>query len=193
MAPGEARQKLLDAAIDHVAGNGLTDLSLRRLAAELGTSHRMLSHHFGSKEGLWVAIIQEVERRQLAAVGYLVTDPTASFEDTLRAWWRHISDPSLWPNERLFFEVYGQALQGRSPASGLLDGIVESWVGPAAEQAEALGVSPTDARAFARLGVAVTRGLLLDLLATGDRAGVDAAMELWITLTARSLDAREPG
>jgi hypothetical protein len=32
----------------------------------------------------------------------------------------------------------------------------------------------------ARLGVAVVRGLLLDLLATGDRAGVDAAMERFI-------------
>ena len=29
----------------------------------------------------------------------------------------------------------------------------------------------------ARLGLAVTRGLLLDLLATGDRAGVEAALD----------------
>jgi AcrR family transcriptional regulator len=193
VAPGEARQKLLDAAIDHVAGHGLTDLSLRRLAAELGTSHRMLSHHFGSKEGLWVAIVREVERRQVAAMDELIPDPSASFEDTMRAWWRHISDPSLGPNERLFFEVYGQALQGRSPTSGLLDGIVESWVGPAAEKAESMGMPPGEARAFARLGLAVTRGLLLDLLATGDREGVDAAMEHFIMVTARSLDARRWG
>jgi len=36
------------------------------------------------------------------------------------------------------------------------------------------------ARADARLGIAVTRGLLLDLLATGNRAAVDAAMERYI-------------
>ena len=71
-----ARQELLEAAIDHVAEHGLTDLSLRGLAAELGTSHRMLSHHFGSKDGLWVAIIQEVERRQLEVLADLVPDPT---------------------------------------------------------------------------------------------------------------------
>ena len=35
-------------------------------------------------------------------------------------------------------------------------------------------------RAHARLGVAVTRGLLLDLLATRDVAGVDDAMEAFI-------------
>ena len=192
MAPGEARQHLLDDAIDYVADHGLTDLSLRGLAAELGTSHRMLSHHFGSKEGLWVAIIREVEQRQRAAISDMTTTSSESFADAMRSWWRHISDPSLWPNERLFFEVYVQALHGRPPTSELLDGIVDSWVDPAAEMAEAMGVPHEEARAFARLGVAVTRGLLLDLLATEDRAGVDAAMELWITLNTHHIDAPAP-
>jgi hypothetical protein len=107
----------------------------------------------------------------------------------MRAWWRHISDPSLWPNERLFFEVYGQALHGRTPAKELLDGVVDSWVDPIAEMVAAMGFAPEDAQALARLGVAVTRGLLLDLLATSDRAAVDAAMEQWISLNARALAA----
>jgi AcrR family transcriptional regulator len=134
MAPGEARQHLLDDAIDYVADHGLTDLSLRGLAAELGTSHRMLSHHFGSKEGLWVAIIREVEQRQRAAISDMTTTSSESFADAMRSWWRHISDPSLWPNERLFFEVYVQALHGRPPTSELLDGIVDSWLDPAARK-----------------------------------------------------------
>ncbi|WP_199223885.1 TetR/AcrR family transcriptional regulator [Paraconexibacter algicola] len=178
------REKLLDAAIAFVADRGLTDLSLRALAAELGTSHRMLIHHFGSKDGLWVAIVQEVERRQLAAIDDLSVDPTLSFADAQRAWWAHISDPSLWPSERLFFEVYAQALRGRPPTGAFLPGAVDSWLEPTARLAEALGLPPAQARAFARAGLALTRGLLLDLLATGDRAGVDAAMEDWIALNA---------
>src|SRR5690606_34382706 len=120
MAPGDVRKRLLDDAIDHVADHGLTDLSLRGLAAELGTSHRMLSHHFGSKEGLWVAIVREVEQRSRAAMADVIAAPDASVADAMRSWWRHISDPSLWPNERLFFEVYVQALHGRPPMSDLL-------------------------------------------------------------------------
>jgi len=185
----EPRERLLTAAIDHVAAHGMTDLSLRRLAEELGTSHRMLIHHFGSKEGLWIAIIREVERRQLATVADLVPDPDAPFAEAARAWWRHISDPALWPNERLFFEVYGQALQGRSPQAELLDGIVDSWLGPAAAMAQAMGLAAADATAFARLSIAVTRGLLLDLLATGERDAVDAAAEYWITLNAPRFEA----
>jgi AcrR family transcriptional regulator len=182
------QQELLDAAIASVAQHGLTDLSLRRLAAELGTSHRMLIHHFGSKQGLWVAIVREVERRQLAMIGDIVPDPSLSFADAMRAWWRHISDPSLWPNERLFFEVYGQALQERPHTSELLDGIVDSWLEPVATVGEAMGLDRATAVASARLGIAVTRGLLLDLLATGDRAGVDAAMEHWIALNVGHLE-----
>jgi AcrR family transcriptional regulator len=181
MMARDRRQELLEAAIEHVAVSGLTDLSLRGLAARLGTSHRMLSHHFGSKEGLWVAIVEEVERRQIAAMAEMAPDPSLGLEDVLRARWRVISDPALWPNERLFFEVYARALRGAPGTAGFLDDIVESWVAPAAELAESRGVPHEDARAFARLGVAVVRGLLLDLLATGDRAGVDAAMEAWIT------------
>jgi AcrR family transcriptional regulator len=191
MAPGEARQRLLEAAIEYVVGHGLTDLSLRRLAAELGTSHRMLIHHFGSREGLWVAIVREVERRQLAAIGDLVPDPSVPYADAMRAWWRHISDPSLWPNERLFFEVYGQALQGRPHAGELLEGIVDSWLGPITAMGEAMGMPHETAEASARLGNAVTRGQLLDLLATGDRAGVDAAVEHWIELNTGFLDRLE--
>ncbi|MDP2290023.1 MAG: TetR/AcrR family transcriptional regulator [Actinomycetota bacterium] len=179
-------QELLDAAIGYVAANGLTDLSLRRLATELGTSHRMLSHHFGSKEGLWVAIIHEVEQRQLALVDQMVLDRSLSPADAMRAWWQHISHPSLWPNERLFFEVYGQALHRRAGTAALLDGIVEWWLAPISAAGKAQGLSPADARASARLALAVTRGLLLDLLATEDRAGVDAAMERWIALNTRS-------
>jgi AcrR family transcriptional regulator len=170
------RAEVLEAAIDHIAQRGISDLSLRELASAIGTSHRMLIHHFGSKEGLWVEVIRAVEARQRALLADVVPDPGADPADAMRAWWRHLSDPSLWPNERLFFEIYGQALQGRPGTTALLDGIVDSWL----DAAEELGLD----RTRTRLGIAVTRGLLLDLLATGDRAGVDAAMDDWIALNA---------
>lgn len=173
-------QRLLDRAIDYVAENGLSDLSLRTLASALGTSHRMLIHHFGSKEGLWVLIVQTVEARQRAALRDIVPDPQRPIDEAMRAWWKHISDRALWPNARLFYELYGQALQGREHTGGLLDGIVEDWLEPVTQINLTLGIAPSLARAHARFGLAVTRGLLLDLLATQDVAGVDAAMEAFI-------------
>jgi AcrR family transcriptional regulator len=174
------RQRLLDGAIEYVGQNGLSDVSLRTLAAALGTSHRMLIHHFGSKEALWVEIVRTVEARQRELLADILPDPEAPLAEAMRAWWKHISDPALWPNERLFFEIYGQALQGRAHTTELLEGIVEAWLEPATQINISLGIPPDLARAHARLGVAVTRGLLLDLLATRDVAGVDAAMEAFI-------------
>ena len=73
-------------------------------------------------------------------------------------------------------------MQGRPGTAELLDGIVDAWLEPSAEGLVAFGVAREQALAQARLGVAVSRGLLLDLLATGDRAAVDAAMEAYIAL-----------
>jgi AcrR family transcriptional regulator len=190
--PSSPRDRLLDAAIDHVAEHGLGDLSLRQLGPALGTSHRMLVYHFGSKEGLLVAVVQAVEARQRAALIAIANDPALadlSLADRLRQTWDRFADRALWPHERLFFEVYGQALQGRPHTTSLLDGIVENWVAPAVAIYIAHGVPPEAARDHARLGVAVIRGLLLDLLATGDRAGVDRAFALYVTAMAAELES----
>jgi AcrR family transcriptional regulator len=177
-----ARDRLLAATIAYVAEHGVADLSLRGLAAAIGTSHRMLIYHFGSKEELLIAVIRAVEEQQRQVFAGLEIDPSLSPADTLRRMWQHVSDPSLWQNERLFFEMYGQALQGRTHTAEFLDDIVESWLEPVAALRREQGVPPKAARAQARLGLAVSRGLLLDLLATGDRKGVDEAMEHFIAL-----------
>jgi AcrR family transcriptional regulator len=178
MAGVNPRERLLNAAIDHIAARGISDLSLRELGAAIGSSHRMLIHHFGGREGLLVAVVQAVEERQRALLGDVIPDPQASPGEAMRAWWKHISDEALWPNERLFFELYGQALQGRPGTIALLDGIIDAWLEPAASLLAELGLE--NGQAAARLGIAVTRGLLLDLLATGDRERVDAAMDVHI-------------
>ncbi len=58
----------------------------------------------------------------------------------------------------------------------MLEGVVQDWVAPVAAMLQAHGASPETARAVARLYVAVGRGLLLDVLATGEDHEVDAAM-----------------
>lgn len=195
------RDLLLERTIEHLAAHGLGDTSLRQLADALSTSHRMLIYHFGSKEGLLVAVVQAVEDRQRAVLAEIVghgdTDGTSgevaqgADADILRRIWHQLADPVLWPHERLFFELYGQALQGRPHAASLLDGVVDDWVTPAVERACQHGMDERSARAEARLGLAVIRGLLLDLLATGDRQGADDAMECHIAAVA-AVAARHP-
>src|SRR5260221_8377801 len=100
MRTSQARERLLPAAVRHALDAGIADLSLRELAEAIGTSHRMLIYHFGSREGLLVAVAQAVERTQRElAFG----SPTRTAPEDARAFWKRISSPTLWPQERLFF------------------------------------------------------------------------------------------
>ena len=178
------RERLLAGAIEHVSQHGVGEISLRGLAAALGTSHRMLLYHFGSREALLIEVIRTVEEQQREALRLILEqEADAPPAEIMRRMWARVADPALWPNERLFFEVYAQALQGSPHALPLLDGIVDAWVEPMVALVAA-DRPAAEARAEARLGVAVVRGLLLDLLATGDREAVDAAMERYIAAVA---------
>lgn len=173
------RDRLLAATMGYVARHGLADLSLRTLAGAIGTSHRMLIYHFGSKEGLLAEVVAAVEANQRDVLAQLARSelPPAV---ALRAFWRDVSSEEKREHVRLFFEIVAQALAGRPGTEQLKETLVEPWIEVVSQQGVLRGLSPEAARAQARLGVAVTRGLLIDLLATGDRAGVDAAMEAFL-------------
>jgi hypothetical protein len=82
--------------------------------------------------------------------------------------------------ERLFFECYARAAQGEKPFARMVPGAVDGWLNEVAVVAGA-AFDP----AMARLGLAVVRGLLLDLVATEDEAGVDAAAQAFANLLSR--------
>ena len=168
----ERRQELLDAVVEEFATGGIGDRSLREVAAAVGTSHRMLLHHFGSHNELLLAIVDEVERRQRALLSGLPQNPA----DAIAAMWADLRRPELRPFERLFFECYARGVQGEQPFARMLPGAVDTWLahGVTADRA----VDP----ALIRLGLAVARGLLLDLVATDDADGVDAAAQTFVEL-----------
>jgi AcrR family transcriptional regulator len=174
------RERLLAAAIEHLAQDGSHDLSLRSIAAAIGTSHRMLNYHFGSRNGLLTAIVSELERRQREFMATVLLDREATPGELVWRMWEQVADERLWPYERLFFEMSGRALQGDPDAQALRSELVDPWLVSVDALSERAGLTPAQARAEARLAIAVTRGLLLDLLATGDRTGADEAMRRFV-------------
>ena len=133
----------------------------------------MLLHHFGSRDELMLAIVAEIERRQMTALPDASTEPA----DGMAAMWEDLRRPELRPFERLFFECYARGAQGERPFARMVPGAVDSWL---AEVDAKTGGSVDPA--VVRLGLAVTRGLLLDLVATDDDDGVDAAAQAFIEL-----------
>jgi AcrR family transcriptional regulator len=174
------RQQLLDALIDEFAAAGIGDRSLRDVAAAVDTSHRMLLHHFASRDELLLAIVNEVERRQMVILADLPTDPAAGFA----AMWANLSRPELRPFERLFFECYSRGAQGEEPFARMVPGAVDGWLAEV-EKVETAAGGVTDP-ALVRLGLAVTRGLLLDLVGTDDDAAVTAAAHAFVDVIRRA-------
>jgi AcrR family transcriptional regulator len=172
--PDERRRKeLLDGVIDALAQGGVGGRSLREIAQKVGTSHRMLLHHFGSRDELLLAVVEEVERRQAATLVNLPSDPA----EAVTAMWSDLRRQELRPFERLFFECYARAAQGEPPFTRLLPGAVDGWLAQVHERS-----AGTADPVLVRLALAVSRGLLLDLVATGDEKGVDAAAAYFAAL-----------
>jgi AcrR family transcriptional regulator len=175
------RDALLDKVMGYAAEHGIADKSLREIATGVGTSHRMLLYHFGSREGLLAAIVGAVEEQQRAVLAAL-SEEGDQVEVMLRLW-EQVSQPALRPYVRLFFATVGLAVQGVPGTQALLDNLTTPWLEQGGAAARRLGV-PVDPAAV-RLGVAVARGLLLELLAGAAPADVDASYQLFVEMSRR--------
>ncbi len=170
-----SRDELLARIVDEVAHRGLGDRSLRDLADAVGTSHRMLLYHFGSRHGLVTAIVQAVEASQRTALTDLAAvAETGSPSDTVRRTWASLLSPELRPFIQLFYEAVAYASRHEGAS------FTGPWLAAAAEAAHRLGLQ--DDPIGTRLGVAVIRGLLIDVI-TGDQPDdASAALELFLEL-----------
>jgi len=104
--------------------------------------------------------------------------------------WEQVSREELRPFVKLFFEVFGLVAQGTPGTEGLRETLTQPWLTDAAEAAKEIGVASDPAEL--RVGVAVSRGLLLDLVAGADYAEVDEAYRAFVDLYERATDPGVP-
>ena len=177
----ERRTNLLDEIVDYILSNGLAGLSLRPLAAGVNTSPRMLLYFFGSKEQLISEALAQIRLRQQADFLRALAGPGRRRKRLLRAWsaW---SSPKMARFWRFCFGVYGLAFQNPKQFAVFLEQFIGDWLPPFEQALGAAGFSPERARSLARLSLAAMRGLQLDLLATGERARIDAAFREMLAL-----------
>ena len=167
------RRQLLDAAYRYVLDHGLADLSLRPLAAAIGSSPRVLLFLFGSKDGLIRALLERSRADQLEVLETLRAEGAGLAAVGTRLWdW--LAAPEHRALLRLCLEAYTRSVAAGpdAPWSGFAARTVADW------DALLAGHQERDDAAARALLLAVLRGALLDLLATGDDARLDAAVAL---------------
>jgi AcrR family transcriptional regulator len=176
VADPDTRAKLLEKIVDYILKHGLTDLTLRPLAAALDTSPRMLLYFFGSKERLLAEALSQARTRQQEEWTRLLSARGKRREQLTLAWEVWSSEENKWLMW-FFFEAYALAMRNRKRFPGFLEGMVKDWLPFFEPAVAAAGVEPERVSPLATFILATIRGLHLDLLATGERGRVDGAFQ----------------
>jgi AcrR family transcriptional regulator len=181
------------AAADWVIEHGLADMSLRRLASGLGVSHRTLLYHFGSKDELFQAILRAARTRERVRTASALEAADASLGSfsPLRQTWEYLSGPREHAFWRFYFEIHGLALQNPDRYPDVLHEGVHDWLTTSRDLLIRDGVPGPEAIAVATLILAAFRGLMLDLLQTGERDRVDAGFEVLASIMEKAAAARD--
>lgn len=166
---GGRRRELAEAATDYVLEHGLIGLSLRPLAAALGTSDRMLLYHFDGKDDLVTTVLGTSNERSIASLRSLPAPASGSVREAVRALWAASTQGHLERCQRLYLEAAALGVFGREPYAGVVRRSNQAWLSALAAWLVAAGCpEAAGARAAHLLDVAMM-GMLLDLPLEVDR------------------------
>ncbi|HQZ34209.1 MAG TPA: TetR/AcrR family transcriptional regulator [Ilumatobacteraceae bacterium] len=178
----ERRQELLDSIVEYLAQNGVSQATLRPMAASLEVSINRLVHHFGSKEELLTAALARSIERQIALQDMWVSrSPRLTQAELYRKWWRWMNASSAnlalvrlnYEAATLDTNVTGLAGEVRADQIGV-------WRHDTELRLEAEGMPRERAEDEASLIKATFTGLVMDLFATGDKRRLTRAMDVFL-------------
>jgi AcrR family transcriptional regulator len=171
-SPSARQDELLELAYQYVLANGLADMSLRPLAKAIGSSPRVLLFLYGSKDALIRALLDRARSDELAVIdAFKEAESGAGLADSARQVWDWLSAPDHRLLLGLWVEAYARSLvDPAGPWAGFAAQTVQDWLGLlASRQPPARRDSPAGAAERTAV-LALLRGAMLDLLATGDLA-----------------------
>lgn len=155
------REELLDSATDYVLDHGLIGLSLRPLAAAIGTSDRMLIYHFDTRDALVTAIIARVNDRSVAAIRELKAPPSVR-EGVLILWDAYQHEP-MRSCEQIYVQATASGLLGDEPYRSGVRRANDRWRAGLSEWLSACGAHPDRLARVTSLVDSALLGFYVDL------------------------------
>jgi AcrR family transcriptional regulator len=139
----------------------------------------MLIYHFGTKDELVAAVLEEARRRQHDLLGGLLETPgDLPYLTVLRQAWPRLTSPEAMPYHEFFRELHDLPAED-SIWPEFRTHATHEWVSVVEQGLRA--DSYKSPKTLATLIVSTVRGLLLDLHVTADRKRVNAAFETLMT------------
>lgn len=179
------KDDLLGAALEYLVRNGAASVSLRPLAAALGTSARMLVFHFGSKERLLQEVMLELSSRLQRSLQAM--SARSGQVPPLKLFWEWATAKENLPGLKLLYEVQIIATQNPSEYGRYLKKVSDDW------HRTALAAMSESRRSseLATLCIAVFDGLFLELMAGGDHVRLTQALDRFVAMVSSGSAERD--
>ncbi len=173
----ERRAEWTEAATDYALEHGLIGLSLRPLAADLGTSDRMLLYHFDSKDDLIAAVLRTSNERSTAHLRAM--RPSTDLHSAVHDLWTAMLIPQVDRCSRLYVEAAALGLLGKEPYVSVVRESNGHWTEAMVDHVVRSGVRRPLARRAVTIIDAAFMGFQLDLpLDVGTRERTRAVADL---------------
>ncbi|CAN5413928.1 hypothetical protein BH10ACT7_BH10ACT7_08660 [soil metagenome] len=180
---GSRAHDLLTQVVEVFRERGTVDISLRDLAASVGTSHRMLTYHLGTRENVHGLAMLELSRQYLQ---HFEGKRPASRADVVRAAWTRFREPSNRLQTQLLFSLSAAAAAHPDLDNAALAYDLDNFANALTAFGTAEGLAPDVARREARLIVATLLGLYLDFYVTRGSTTADDSFQALIEWIERS-------
>lgn len=154
------RERLASLATDYTVDNGLIGLSLRPLAAAIGTSDRMLLYHFDGKDDLVATVLRMSNDRSIKAVRAL--PQPSSVRTAVLDLWRVSTSDELDHCHRMQVEAAALGLLGREPYASVVCEAHQRWADALVDHLVTGGCPRARAKRAVALLEAAFNGLQLD-------------------------------
>lgn len=155
------RDQLLDQVTDHVLEHGLVGLTLRPVAAAIGTSDRMLIYHFGSRDGLVSAVVARTGARSVAAIDALPA--ASSVRAAVNRLWTAYNEEPLAGCMHVYVQAAATGLFGSEPYLSEARASNERWARALRAYLVRSGAPPRRAGRIVTLVDSALYGFHLDL------------------------------
>jgi AcrR family transcriptional regulator len=171
------KEELRSAALAYLLEHGMANVSLRPMAAQLGTSPRILMFHFKSKEQLLQEVMEELQRRlQSSFVG--MNKSERETVPPIKRFWSWATEKRNLPYLRLLYEAQIIAAQNPKVYGPYLQKVSRDWQGVVLQTLS----RSLRSEELATLCIAVFDGLLLEMIMTGERSRLMGALDKFIAL-----------
>jgi AcrR family transcriptional regulator len=177
------RQALLRAITECMCRTGLVNLSLREIARQIDISAPALIHHFGNKETLLREALGAIHDQEVALLE--AAFQRDSVTAALQALWRAQSRPAERRRQAAAMEIQSIVQNDPSRFPNYHQHLTRPWTAAMHGALERAGCPSEQRIALATLLMASYRGLLGDLLATGENKRIQSAFDLLLESTRR--------